>query len=322
MGMLVDGEWQTRPQPTTGDGDFDRKPSQFRNWVTSDGSAGPSGDGGFKAEAGRYHLYVSLACPWANRTLNMRNLKGLQDAIGVSVVHWFMGDEGWNFADGDGVVADPIHNAKFMHEVYTAADPHATTKVTVPVLWDRERKTVVSNESSEIIRMLNSAFDGIGSRGPDYYPEDKRDEIDAINKPVYEAINNGVYRCGFASTQSAYDKAADALFETMADVEDRLARSRYLVGDHITEADVRLFPTLIRFDPVYHIHFKCSRKRLIEYPNLWGYTRELFQIPEFRETINFHHIRHHYFESHESVNPTRIVAQMPEMDLLAPHGRG
>ncbi|MEL6298585.1 MAG: glutathione S-transferase family protein [Pseudomonadota bacterium] len=322
MGMLVDGAWQVKPQPRNKDGDFARKPSQFRNWVTADGAAGPTGEGGFKAEAGRYHLYVSLACPWANRTLIMRNLKGLQDAISVSVVHWFMGDEGWNFADGDGVVPDPIHGAKFMHQVYTAADPNATTKVTVPVLWDRERGTIVSNESSEIIRMLNSAFDGIGSGGPDYYPAAKRAEIDAINEPVYEAINNGVYRSGFATTQSAYDKAADAVFAMMETVEERLGASRYLVGDDITEADIRLFPTLIRFDPIYHIHFKCSRKRLIEYPNLWGYTRELFQIPEFRETINFHHIRHHYFESHESVNPTRIVAQAPEMDLLAPHGRG
>ncbi len=322
MGMLVDGEWQVKPQPTTGDGDFDRKPSQFRNWVTADGAPGPSGEGGFKAEAGRYHLYVSLACPWANRTLIMRNLKGLRDAISVSVVHWFMGDEGWNFQDGDGVVPDPIHNAKFMHEVYSAADPQATTKVTVPVLWDRERGTIVSNESSEIIRMFNGAFNDVGARGPDYYSPDHREEINRINDRVYEAINNGVYRCGFARKQAAYDKSADTLFEAMDEVEDRLGQSRYLVGDQLTEADIRLFPTLIRFDPVYHIHFKCSRRRLIEYPNLWGYTRELFQTPEFCETVNFHHIRHHYFESHESVNPTRIVAQMAEMDLLAPHGRG
>lgn len=322
MGMLIDGVWHDKPQPRNDSGAFDRAASQFRNWITADGSPGPSGDGGFKAEAGRYHLYVSLACPWAHRTLIMRAFKGLEDMIGVSVVHWHMGESGWTFQVAPGTVPDPIHNAEHMHEIYTAADPDYTGKVTVPTIWDRERKTIVNNESAEIIRMFNSAFDGIGARDGDYYPAALRAEIDRINDRVYDAVNNGVYKCGFATAQSAYDQAAEALFAELNALEDLLSQRRYLAGDQLTEADIRLFTTLVRFDPVYHFHFKCSQKRLIEYPNLWGFTREIFQMPGVSETVNFEHIRKHYFTSHGDVNPTGIVAQMPQMDFYAPHGRG
>jgi putative glutathione S-transferase len=323
MGMMVDGEWKDdRQLPTDDKGRFQRKETSFRNWVTADGSAGPSGEGGFKAEAGRYHLYVSLACPWAHRTLIFRKLKGLEDAIGLSVVHWHMGADGWTFEDGQGVIPDPIHGARFLRDVYKAADDKYTGRVTVPVLWDKERETIVSNESAEIIRMFNSAFEGIADDSHDFYPEGLRAAIDEINAPVYESVNNGVYKSGFARSQAAYDEAVTALFATLDMLEDRLSRQRYLVGDAITEADWRLFTTLVRFDPVYHGHFKCNIRRIYDYPNLWNYTKELYQWPGVAETVDLFHIKNHYYGSHESVNPTGIVPIGPDIDYSAPHDRG
>lgn len=324
MGLLIDGVWHDRWYDTKSSGGrFVRSESQFRNWITADGSPGPSGDGGFEAEAGRYHLYVSLACPWAHRTLIFRKLKGLEKAIGLSVVDPFMGENGWSFGDSPGTVPDPIHGATHLYQVYTAADPEYTGRVTVPVIWDRKRGTIVSNESAEIIRMFNGAFDraGIGDASVDFCPEDLRPEIDAINERVYHAINNGVYKSGFATTQQAYEEAFDELFDALDEVEARLGRRRYLAGDRITEADWRLFTTLVRFDPVYVGHFKCNRQRIADYPNLSNYTRELYQIPGVAETVDLTHIKRHYYESHETINPTRIVPKGPEIDYAAPHDR-
>jgi putative glutathione S-transferase len=322
MGLLVDGQWQDRWYDTASTGGkFVRKEAQFRNWVTPDGAPGPSGEGGFEAAAGRYHLYVSYACPWAHRTLIFRRLKGLEDAISVSVVHWYMAEDGWTFAPGPGVVADPINGAPFMRDVYTAADPRYTGRVTVPVLWDKERSTIVSNESSEIIRMLNSAFDGIGATPGDYYPAALREEIDAVNERVYGDVNNGVYKSGFATTQEAYEDAVKTLFGTLDWLEERLGGQRYLVGDQITEADWRLFTTLLRFDPVYVGHFKCNIRRIVDYPNLWGYTRDLYQQPGVADTVRMDHIKGHYYESHDTINPTRVVPVGPEIDFTAPHDR-
>ena len=326
MGKLVDGVWHDVWYDTdeTG-GRFKRQDSSFRHWVTADGSPGPSGEGGFKAEAGRYHLYVSLACPWAHRALIMRRLKGLDDMVSMSSVDWFMGKDGWRFdVDGkvDGADADPIGGHKFLREVYTAADPSYTGRVTVPVLWDRKRETIVSNESAEIIRMFNSAFDAIGGDGSQgYYPEPLRPEIDAVNEEVYHSVNNGVYKSGFATTQEAYEEAVTELFQVLDRLEDRLSRRRFLVGDRITEADWRLFTTLVRFDSVYNLHFKCNLRRIVDYPNLWGYARELYQVPGVAETVNMTHIKNHYYQSHESVNPTRIVPLGPVIDFAEPHGR-
>lgn len=318
MGKLIDGVWRDQwyDTKTTG-GRFKRKESQFRNWITADGSPGPSGDGGFPAEAGRYHLYVSLACPWAHRTLIFRKLKGLEDMIGVTVVDALMGENGWELSGGSGPVAD----AKYLYEIYTAAVPDYSGRVTVPVLWDTERKTIVSNESSEIIRMFNSAFDGLGAREGDYYPEPLREEIDAINASIYSNINNGVYKAGFATTQDAYDEAFAALFDCLDDVDGRLATRRYLSGDTITEADWRLFTTLVRFDPVYVGHFKCNKRRIADYENLSGYLRELYQVPGVAGTTDLGHIKRHYYASHASVNPTGIVPLGPDLDLDAPYGR-
>jgi glutathionyl-hydroquinone reductase len=319
MGMLIDGAWHAgAPLVTTSGGAFVRRESPFRHWITPDGTPGPTGEGGFQAEPGRYHLYVSLACPWAHRTLIFRALNGLQDAIGVSVVNWLMLDHGWTFVEGEGVVPDPIHHARFLHEVYTAADPRFTGKVTVPVLWDKARGTIVNNESSEIIRMLDSAFGGVGQ----HYPAALRPEIDALNARIYETLNNGVYKAGFATTQGAYEDAVNPLFDTLDWLEARLSTRRYLCGDTITEADWRLFPTLIRFDAVYVGHFKCDRRRVADYPALSGYLRELYQWPGVRETVNFSHIRRHYYESHRSLNPHGIVPVGPVLDLESPHGRG
>jgi putative glutathione S-transferase len=323
MGLLVDGVWRDRWYDTksTG-GTFERKESVFRNWVTADGAPGPTGDGGFRAEAGRYRLYVSLACPWAHRTLILRKLKGLEDMIPVSVVHWRMLENGWTFdADDPDVVADPIHGAAYLHQVYTAAKPDFTGRVTVPVLWDTKTDTIVSNESSEIVRMFNTAFDGIGARDGDYYPDPLRDEIDAVNARIYDTVNNGVYKCGFATTQDAYDAAIHPLFETLDWLEDRLATTRYLMGDTVTEADWRLFPTLLRFDPVYVGHFKTNVRRLIDYPNLWAYTRELYQWPGVKDTVNMRHIKSHNYGSHSSINPSLIVPAGPAVDFDEPHGR-
>ena len=303
------------------EGDFIRADSGFRNWVTVDGSPGPGGSGGFAAAAGRYHLYVSFACPWAHRTLIYRKLKGLEDIITVSVVHPLMPAESWVFGDYPGATEDHVNHADYLHEVYRKAAADFNGLVTVPVLWDRKLGTIVNNESSEIIRMLNSAFDAFGNADLDLYPEALRAEIDAINQPVYEHINNGVYRCGFARTQKAYDRAYDQLFDTMDMLEQRLTSQRYLTGERITEADWRLFPTLVRFDPVYYNHFKTNKRRLIDYPNLWAYTRELFQMPGIAETVNMDHIKYHYFASHRSINPTGIVPRGPEIDFMQPHRR-
>jgi putative glutathione S-transferase len=316
MGLLVDGKWRDRWYDTgKSGGRFIRKEAQFRNWITTDGSAGPSGGGGFMAEAGRYHLYVSLACPWANRTLIFRKLKGLEDMITISVVHWHMAENGWTFQPDEGVIADPIHKARFLHEVYTASDPHYSGRVTVPVLWDRKTAAIVSNESSEIIRMLNSAFDGVGARPGDFYPEHLRDEIDAVNDRVYKTLNNGVYKAGFATTQEAYEEAVVPLFETLDWLEERLTRQRYLVGDELTEVDWRLFTTLVRFDPVYVGHFKCNLRRLVDYPRLWEYTRALYRHEGVAETVNMRHIKQHYYVSHTSINPSGVVPIGPEPEL-------
>ncbi len=322
MGLLINGEWHDKWYDTKeSGGHFKRTKSQFRNWITADGSAGPTGTDGFKAEAGRYHLYVSLACPWANRTLIFRQLKGLQDMISVSVVHWYMGKDGWTFAEGEGVIPDPINNARFMRDIYLAADNAYTGRVTVPVLWDKQRNTIVSNESAEIIRMFNSAFDHLGATKGDYYPVALREEIDMLNERVYDSVNNGVYKAGFATTQEAYEKAVTALFESLDWLESRLAENRYLTGNTITEADWRLFTTLVRFDPVYHGHFKCNLKQLRDYPNLWGYTCDLYQQPGVAETINLQHIKRHYYGSHATINPTGVVPLGPDINYNAAHDR-
>ena len=322
MGLLQDGKWvdQWYDTESTG-GRFVRKLPQFRSWITADGSAGPTGDAGFKAEADRYHLYVSLACPWAHRTLIYRSLKGLEDMMPVSVVHWYMADNGWTFQAGDGVVADPLHNAEFMHQIYTAAMPDYSGRVTVPVLWDKKTNTIVSNESPEIIRMFNSAFDTVGAKAGDYYPKALRTEIDIINNRVYESLNNGVYKCGFATTQEAYEEAIEPLFATLEWLENRLSLKRYLTGSTITEADWRLFTTLVRFDPVYVGHFKCNLKRIVDYPNLSGYVRDLYQQPGVSDTVNMQHIKDHYYTSHESINPSRVVPKGPEVNFMATHDR-
>ncbi|MGG7645185.1 glutathione S-transferase family protein [Rhodovulum sp. YNF3179] len=323
MGQLIDGVWNSGWYDTksTG-GKFVRSTAKFRNWVTADGSPGPSGEGGFKAESGRYHLYVSLACPWASRALAFRTLKGLEDHISVDVVHPDMLDDGWTFAtDFPGATGDRLYGKDFMREIYTKADPQVSGRVTVPVLWDKERETIVSNESAEIIRMMNAAFDGITGNTDDYWPAELRDQIEEVNARIYTTLNNGVYKSGFATTQAAYDQAVTELFETLDWLEDRLSRSRFLMGDRLTEADWRLFVTLIRFDPVYHLHFKCNRNRIVDYPNLWGYTRELYQWPGIRDTVSFDHIVRHYHYSHETINPHRIIPINPVLDHDAPHGR-
>ena len=324
MGRLVDGEWVTGWIDTKSSGGaFVRQESVWRNWVTADGSPGPSGEGGFQAESGRYHLYVSLACPWAHRTLIFRALKGLEAHIGVSVVHPHMLEDGWTFETSEtyGATGDRLGGRRFLREVYLAADPKASGRVTVPVLWDTRRETIVSNESAEIIRMFNSAFDGITGDTADYYPTPLRAEIDALNARIYDTVNNGVYKAGFATSQSAYEAAVGPLFDSLDWLEHRLSTRRYLTGERITEADWRLFTTLVRFDSVYHVHFKCCRRRLVDYPNLWGWTRELHQHPGIAETVHLAHIRRHYFFSHESINPHRIVPVAPDVDFLAPHGR-
>lgn len=324
MGRLVDGDWfdQWYDTKSTG-GKFVRSEPQFRNWITKDGSVGPSGQGGFKAEPGRYHLYASYACPWVHRVLIYRKLKGLEDHIGVSFVHWYMAENGWTFQiDDEGIVGDHLFDFEFAHQIYTRADPEYTGRVTVPILWDRNTDTIVSNESSEIIRMLNSAFDGIGAKEGDYYPEPHRQEIDKINERIYSTVNNGVYKAGFATKQDAYKKAVYPLFETLDWLNEQLANKRFLIGEQPTEADWRLFPTLYRFDSIYAGHFKCSLKRIVDYPNLWAYSRDLFQWPGIGETVNITHARRHYYQSHHTINPTRIVPITPEIDWFAPHDRG
>lgn len=316
MGELIDGTWQRNGVDSMlANNELKRPPSVFRAFVTAD-AAGP-----FPAAAGRYHLYVSLACPWAHRTLILRNLKGLADLIDISVVHWLMGEDGWTFAPGPGVIADPIGGANFLHEVYTRSEPRCTSRVTVPVLWDKESGKIVSNESADILRMFNSAFDGCGAAPGDYYPAEHRAEIDTVNDRVYETLNNGVYRAGFAKSQAAYETAARGVFETLDWLEQRLARQRYLVGGRLTEADIRLFTTLLRFDPVYHGHFKCNLRALADYPALWAYTRDLYQHPAVTPTVNFQHIKAHYYESHDWLNPGGIIPIGPERDFDQPAGR-
>lgn len=322
MGLLVDGQWQDKWYDTEASGGrFVREDAGFRNWVTADGSAGPTGVGGFKAEANRYHLYVSIACPWAHRTTIYRKLKGLEDMISLSVVHPFMGDKGWTFAEGAGVIADPIVNASYLYEVYVAAKPNYTGRVTVPILWDKKTNTIVSNESSEIIRMLNSAFDEAGATDVNFLPKALLAEIDTINEFVYSAVNNGVYKAGFATTEAAYKEAVVTLFDALDTLEVRLANQRYLLGDTITEADWRLFTTLVRFDAVYVGHFKCNIRRIVDYPNLWGYLRDLYQVPGIAETVSIEHIKAHYYTSHANINPTRIIPVGPVLDFNEPHDR-
>ena len=323
MGLLVDGQWRTDWYDTksTG-GKFVRKESHFRNWVTADGSAGPTGKSGFKAEAGRYHLYVSLACPWAHRTMIFRQIKGLEAMISVSVVNAIMADEGWTFEPGDGVVADSVNDKTRLHQIYTAAMPDYTGRVTVPVLWDKKTNTIVSNESADIIRMFNSAFDDIGATPGDYYPVDNQSQIDEINDWVYDTINNGVYKAGFATTQAAYQEAVSALFDALDKLESILSTQRYLIGDKISEADWRLFTTLVRFDAVYVGHFKCNIRRIADYDHISNYLRELYQYPGIAQTVNIDYIKAHYYGSHKTINPTGVIPVGPELDFNQTHDRG
>jgi glutathionyl-hydroquinone reductase len=316
MGLLVDGVWCTEWYDTkkTG-GRFMREAAKFRDRVTADGSSG------YRAQPGRYHLYVSLACPWASRTVIFRKLKRLEDVISLSIVDPHMGDEGWVFTDTPGAIPDTVNGFTRLHQVYTAAKPDFTGRVTVPVLWDKQRRTIVNNESSEIIRMLNSEFDAFADASVDFYPADLREEVDRVNARIYDDVNNGVYKAGFATSQEAYEEAWHALFEELDALEGRLSRQRYLCGDRVTEADWRLFTTLVRFDAVYYSHFKCNRQRLVDYPNLWGYTRDLYQVPGVAETVSLEHIKQHYYWSQVSVNPTRIVPLGPTIDFAAPHDR-
>jgi putative glutathione S-transferase len=323
MGLLIEGEWHDKWYDTKATkGKFVRSEAQFRNWITKDGSAGPTGKSGFKAEAGRYHLFASYACPWVHRVLTFRKLKGLEDMIDVSFVHWYMAEHGWTFKkDEDGIVGDNLFRSEFAHQIYTRADPKYSGRVTVPIIWDKQENTIVSNESSEIIRMLNSAFDDIGAKEGDYYPVDLRAGIDAINDRIYNTLNNGVYKCGFATSQEAYNEAIEPLFETLDWLEEKLAKSRFLLGSQPTEADWRLFPTLLRFDPVYVGHFKCDKKRIVDYPNLWGYTRDCYQWPGIADTINLDHVRKHYYVSHDTINPHRVLPIGPNLDHNEPHDR-
>ncbi|MEO0676516.1 MAG: glutathione S-transferase family protein [Pseudomonadota bacterium] len=324
MGLLVDGKWvdQWYDTKSTG-GAFKRQDAKFRNWITADGTPGPSGEGGFAAEADRYHLYVSYACPWAHRALIFRNLKGLEGLITVDAVHPDMMGNGWTFEkDDDGATGDSLFGSAFARDIYTRAQPEMTGRVTVPILWDKKQGKIVSNESSEIIRMLNSAFDGITGNTLDFWPAELRDEIEPVNARIYDTFNNGVYKSGFATTQEAYEAAVVPLFETMDWLDERLTAHRYLMGTRVTEADWRLFTTLVRFDAVYHLHFKCNKRRLIDYPALWAYARELYQWPGVAETVNMAHIVRHYHYSHESINPHRIIPINPDIDWWQPHGRG
>jgi len=323
MGLLVDGVWRDQWYETgaTG-GRFQRDAARFRNWITPDGAPGPSGAGGFKAEPGRYHLYAAYFCPWAHRTLIFRELKGLAGIVSVSITHWLMRENGITFAEGDGVIGDPILNARFLYEIYRAAAPTYSGRVTVPTLWDKEKRTVVSNESSEIIRMFNSAFDGLGAVAGDYYPQDLRAEIDGLNARIYDTVNNGVYKAGFATSQEAYEEAIGPLFATLDFLEARLAEQRYLCGDRLTEADIRALTTLLRFDIVYVGHFKCNIRRIEDYPNLSGYVRDLYQTGPIASTFRPDHIKRHYYQSHLQINPTGIVPVGPKIDFSAPHRRG
>ncbi|OON38648.1 glutathione-dependent reductase [Izhakiella australiensis] len=323
MGQLIDGVWHDTWYDTKATGGrFKRSESAFRNWVTVDGAAGPDGEGGFKAEKDRYHLYVSLACPWAHRTLLMRRLKGLEKLIDVSVVHPLMLENGWTFADDfPGATGDSLYQHEFLYQLYLHADPHYSGRVTVPVLWDKQRHTIVSNESADIMRMLNSAFDALGARAGDYYPDTLRQKIDEINGWVYNSVNNGVYKSGFATSQQAYDEAVGALFSSLERLEQMLGQHRYLTGSRLTEADLRLWTTLVRFDPVYVTHFKCDKFRIGDYLNLNGFLREIYQMPGVADTVDLAHIRNHYYRSHGTINPHGIISVGPAFNWLEPHGR-
>ena len=319
MGELINGVWERTPlnAEATG-GRFVRNTSAFRNWITPDGAAGPTGTGGFKAEPGRYHLYVSYACPWAHRTLIMRSLKGLENMIGVSITHWLMGDDGWTFDPADGVVADSVNGVTHLHQLYTLSEPGCTMRSTVPILWDKQTGTIVSNESAEIIRMFNSAFDGVGALPGDYYPQDLQGDIDALNARIYDTLNNGVYKAGFTLHQTDHEAIVTAMFETLDMLEAQLAGRDFLLGDAMTEADIRLFVTLIRFDAVYHGHFKCNLRPIVSYPNLWRFTRAMYQHPRIRPTVRLDHIKAHYYQSQRAVNPSGVVPLGPILDLDAP----
>jgi putative glutathione S-transferase len=321
MGLLVEGRWQDQWYESAKDGTFQREQAQRRNWVTTDGKPGLTGVGGFAAEAGRYHLYVSLACPWAHRTLILRKLKGLDNLIDVSVVSWLMLENGWTFDQSLGSTGDKLDHLDFMHQRYTADTANYTGRVTVPVLWDKQQNRIVNNESAEIIRMFNSAFDDLTGNDLDFYPEPLRAEIDALNERIYPAVNNGVYRAGFATSQHAYEEAFDGLFEELDRLEQLLSANRYLTGEYLTEADIRLFTTLIRFDAVYHGHFKCNLRRIADYPNLSNWLREIYQWPGIAETVSFEHIKNHYYGSHKTINPTGIVPKGPAQDFTVAHDR-
>jgi len=320
MGYLVEGVWKDLPRDTrkTG-GEFIRPESVFRDRVTADGSSG------FKAEAGRYHLYVSLACPWAHRTVIFRGLKGLEKAISLSIVDPLMDVNGWTFSERPGCIPDTVNGASYLYEIYLKVRPDFSGRVTVPVLWDKTLGTIVNNESSQIIRMLDREFDPFVEGGtkslPDMVPEELRPEIDRWNELIYRTVNNGVYRAGFATAQEKYERAVGELFATFETLERHLAKSRYLCGDRITEADWRLFTTLVRFDAVYHYHFKCNLRRLRDYPNLWAYARELYQVPGVEATVDMWHIKEHYYRSQKEVNPSQIVPVGPIVDFSEPHGR-
>jgi glutathionyl-hydroquinone reductase len=321
MGLMINGVWQEHEPEPSKDGHFERRATDFRNWITPDGRPGPTGQDGFRAVAGRYHLYVSLACPWAHRTLIIRALKGLQSMIPISVTHWLMADHGWTFAGGEGVIPDSLYNSRYLYELYARADETYSGRSTVPILWDHHTQTIVNNESADILRMLGSAFDQAGAKPGDYYPQALRTEIDAINQRVYDTLNNGVYKAGFATTQAAYEAAVGPLFDTLDWLEDRLSQARYLCGDAMTEADIRLFTTLVRFDAVYHGHFKCNIRRIVDYKNLWAFTRDIYQLPGVAATVDFNHIKRHYYMSHRRINPTGIVPVGPVLDFEAPADR-
>ncbi|EJM11976.1 putative glutathione S-transferase [Pseudomonas sp. GM18] len=322
MGLLVEGRWQDQWYQSSKDGAFQREQAQRRNWLTADGKPGPSGVGGFAAEAGRYHLYVSLACPWAHRTLILRKLKGLESLIDVSVVSWLMLENGWTFDKNLGSTGDKLDHFNFMHQRYTADTAAYTGRVTVPVLWDKQTNRIVNNESAEIIRMFNSAFDDLTGNDLDFYPAPLRSEIDALNERIYPTVNNGVYRAGFATSQQAYEEAFDELFAELDQLEQLLGANRYLTGEYLTEADIRLFTTLIRFDAVYHGHFKCNLRRIADYPNLSNWLREIYQWPGIAETVDFTHIKNHYYGSHKTINPTGVVPKGPAQDFTVTHDRG
>lgn len=321
MGRLIEGVWHEREPELAADGAFVRPATTFRNWITPDGRPGPTGHDGFAAARGRYHLFVSLACPWAHRTLLMRVLKGLQEIVTLSVTHWLMGSQGWTFAPGEGVVPDPLFGSSFLHEIYARGDRKYSGRASVPVLWDRHTQSIVNNESAEIMRMFNTAFDGAGAAAGDYYPEPLRAEIDSLNGRIYPTINDGVYKAGFARTQSAYDDAVSEVFGTLDWLEDRLSRNRFLCGDQLTEADLRLFTTLIRFDSVYLLLFRCNIRSIVQFPHLWTYTRDIYQWPGVAGTVDFKHIRQHYYLSHRELNPLGIIPAGPRLDLDKPARR-